>query len=337
MTSEMTKLRFVETITRRQSRSALLASLLSAPVCAFALVGGAGQDPNTANTPWAGVGSLTIGGNIFSGTVIAPGYILTAAHVIAGQDPTNVTFQLNAGAAETFTSTQIFVNPAYTGTTAGNMPGDPTIHADLAIIKLASTPTFSLAGYELYAGQIKGQNLSFVSYAGNRSVKSTGENVADIVFRSPLDVAHTYLFDFDGPDLSTNQIGYDTAQYGTLGENREASFVPGDSGSAAFIQVDGRWQLAGINTFQATFMGGPTASGAFGTGGGGVVVGAYAPWIASVIAVPVPEPEPWLVLLSGMGLMGFVLRRRNGQFPPQIGTVLFSLTSTNSDQGKQAR
>jgi len=294
-------------------RKAFLTSLLSMPICAFALVGGAGADANTADSPWAGVGSLTVGGNVFSGTVIAPGYILTAAHVVTGRDPSSLVFQLNAGTTETIAADQIFVNPSYTGTTAGNAPGDPTIHADLAIIRLASIPTSSANAYDFYAGNLQGQNLSFVSYAGSTSVKRTGENVADVVFRSPLGAAQTYLFDFDGPNFSTNQIGYNTAPYGTLGENREASFVPGDSGSAAFIHADGEWKLAGINTFQVTFLGGPTESGSFGTGGGGVAINAYAPWITSVIATPVPEPEPWLVLLGGMGLMAFSLRHQVGR------------------------
>jgi hypothetical protein len=277
---------------------------------ALALVGGAGADPNTVNSPWAGVGSLSVGGSKFTGTVIAPGYILTAAHVIAGQDPSNITFQLNAGTAQTFAAAQVFVNPLYTGTTSDNLPGDPTVHSDLAIIRVEGSEDFGTSGYGLYSGSIKGQNLTFVSYAGSDTVKRTGENIADVVFNSASGVAQSYLFDFDGPDLSTNRLGFNIPENGTLGVNREASFVSGDSGSSAFIHVNGQWQLAGINTFQAFYSEGPATSGAFGTGGGGVLLAPYASWIASVVTAPVPEPEPWLLLSTGIGLLGASFRYR---------------------------
>jgi hypothetical protein len=103
--------------------------------------------------------------------------------------------------------------------------------------------------------------------------------------------------------LTTNYLGG-----ATLGANREASLVQGDSGSAAFVKVNGQWELAGINTFEAFFAGGPTVSGAYGTGGGGVVLSSYLPWITSVMAVP--EPSEWLMLLAGMGLIGGLQRRR---------------------------
>lgn len=282
----------------------------AAPVCAFALVGGAGADPNTAGSPWAGVGSLTVGGGTFTATVIAPGYVLTAAHVLAGSNPANVSFQLNAGSAEVFSASQFYVNPLYTGTAAENLSTDPTVHADLAIIKLAGSTPMAVPTYGLYSGSLRGQDLSFVSYAGSSTVKRTGENIVDAVFSDAAGLAQTYLFDFDGPDLSTNRLGFDMPANGTLGANREASFVGGDSGSSAFIQVQGQWQLAGINTYQATFAEGPATSGAFGTGGGGVVVSTYAAWINSVIATPVPEPQAWAMLLAGLGLLGGAARQR---------------------------
>jgi len=290
-----------------------VATALAAPMCAFALVGGAGVDLNTADSPWAGVGSLTVGGNTFTATVIAPGYVLTAAHVLAGSNPANVSFQLNAGSAEVFSASQIYVSPLYTGSTAGNLSTDPTVHADLAIIRLAGSTPIGVPSYGLYSGNVRGQDLSFVSYAGSSTVKQTGENMADMVYSNAAGLAQTYLFDFDGPDLSTNRLGFNMPANGTLGANREASFVGGDSGSSAFIQVQGQWQLAGINTYQATFAVGPATSGAFGTGGGGVVVSSYAQWINSVIATPVPEPQAWAMLLAGLGLLGGAARRQRNQ------------------------
>ncbi len=290
-------------LARRAARCALLAAL-AAPLGALALAGGAGVDPNTGASPWAGVGSLSVGGNLFTGTLIAPGYILTAAHVAAGADPSSISFQTNAGSSQTYSASQVFINPDYTASTGGNIAGDPTNHADLAIIRLSDAVPSDVPFYSLFSGNLQGKALTFVSYAGSTTVKKTGENVADLLFADAKGIRQTYAFDYDGPNLTSNHLGG-----GTLGANREASLVPGDSGSSAFVMVNGQWQLAGINTFQAYFTAGQT-SGQYGTAGGGVVLSTYAPWINSVILTPVPEPESGLMLIAGLGLLGLVSRGR---------------------------
>lgn len=283
-----------------------LATLLALPFSASALVGGAGVDANTASSPWAGVGSLNVGGSLFTGTLIAPGYVLTAAHVVSGASAGSVAFELNAGSSFSVSASDIFINPDYTGSTTGNVAGDPTNHNDLAIIKLASAVGAGVPFYNLYAGNMQGADLNFVSFAGSPTVKKTGENMADVVYTSADGSNSTYLFDYDGPTLATNMVGG-----GTLGANREASLVSGDSGSSAFVNVNGQWELAGINTFEATFAGGPTASGAYGTGGGGVTLAGYAAWINSVVTAPVPEPDSEGLMLLGLAMVAGMARRRS--------------------------
>jgi hypothetical protein len=238
--------------------------------------------------------------------MIAPGYVLTAAHVVGGAAASDVSFQINAGSSYSIAASQIFVNPDYTGTTAGNVAlQDPTIHNDLAIIRLANAPDTVVPSYSLFTGDLLGADLNFVSFGNSSTIKKTGENIADLLVSNAANTNKNYIFDFDGPDLSTNVLGG-----GSLGANREATLVSGDSGSAAFVNVNGQWQLAGINTFEAFVSGGPTTPGAYGTLGGGVALAGYSSWISSVVAAPVPEPESWQLLFTGLTvLLTFRTRR----------------------------
>lgn len=277
---------------------------MALPLSVQALVGGAGVDPNLADSPWAGVGSLRIGNSAYTATLIAPGYILTAAHVAAGAELSGISFQTHAGASLSYAASRVFLNPDYTASASGNLAGDPTHHADLAIIRLAEAVPPGIPSYGLYSGPLQGRLLSFVSYGGSATAKKTGENVADLLFADTEGVQQTYVFDYDGSDLSSNYLGG-----GTLGANREASLVPGDSGSAAFVLVKGQWQLAGINTFQGYFNAGQS-SGQYGTAGGGVVLSSHASWINSIVLTPVPEPGNMVMLLAGLGLVGAIAGRR---------------------------
>jgi len=261
------------------AHSALIAALAS-PMSAFALVGGAGPSPSSADSPWVGVGSLSVNGSLFTATLIAPGYVLTAAHVVTGAEPSKIRFQLNAGSSDAISASKVFINPGYNGRTSANVPGDPTVHSDLAIIKLSSDVPSNVPVWQVFTGGLLSHDLNFVSFGGSTTTRTTGENMVDRVYVDGTGTPQTYLFDYDGPDLSTNWLGA-----GTLGENREANLVGGDSGSAAFVNVNGQWKLAGINTFRVTVALG--TSGIIGTGGGGVILSSYLPWITSVLT-PVP-------------------------------------------------
>jgi hypothetical protein len=271
-----------------------------APLQAFALAGGSGIDPNSQTSPYLGVGSLHTNDGYFSATLIAPGYAITAAHVLAGKSASDVTFQINGDTPYSMTGAQIFVNPGWTGFNASS---DGLVHNDLAIIKLSTDAPATVPYYSLYTGPMAGKAMTFVSYAGTQAQKSTGMNMADIVFNGTNPATQgtneVFLFDYDGPTLSTNHTGG-----GTLGANQEATFVGGDSGSAAFVDDNGVMKLAGVNTFAVFFSGGPTQQGAFGTGGGGQILSGYSTWIDSVVTAPVPEPQTWLMLVAGLGLVG---------------------------------
>lgn len=282
---------------------------LTAAGPALALSGGAGAQTLPGDSPWSGVGSLSVNGQLFTATLIAPDYVLTAAHVVNGADASSVVFRTAAGESFSSVASAIYIDPAYTGSTAGNLAGDPTVHGDLAIIRLADAAPTDLGAYSLYTGDLYHQTISMVSHGGSITQATTGANRVDLLFADAAGQDQTYVFDRDGSALSSNMIGADVPANGTLGEGVEAGIVNGDSGSAAFVYVNGGWQLAGINTFSLLFAGGSTTQGDVGTGGGGIVLASQMDWIQSVISAPVPEPEPAWMLLAGLAVLGGRLRR----------------------------
>ncbi|MCK9991209.1 MAG: hypothetical protein RugAbin2_02223 [Rugosibacter sp.] len=271
-------------------------------------------DPNTVNSPWAGVGSLSItkarGTGTFTAALIAPNYVLTAAHVVTGVPPGAITFNLNFGGnlTQQIGATEIFIHPGYRGF------NNPNLNDDLAIVRLARPAIPDVPIYSLLRNALpRGATMTFVGYGSSGSgntgptidsspaIKRTGQNNAD---QFTLDddgsgKAEVYYFDFDGPTAANNLMGGPT-----LGNTLETSVSGGDSGSPAFIQdSSGIWRLAGVNTFTFTSMQKQTAS-TFGTGGGGMLVSSYADWIDGIIATPVPEPSTYALLLAGLGLIG---------------------------------
>ena len=277
---------------------AVVAALFS--TTSFALVGGS-IDPNTAVSPWASVGSITIGTGVYSGVLLDSQHVLTAAHVVSGQVAAagNVSFSLNAGdLSQTLTAASISVYGGYTGTTPGS---DGVWHDDLAVITLSTPITGVVPIYGLYSGSMQGQTISMVGYGGTgATVKKAGENVVDVVFNDD-DIAgsttnEVFVFDLDN--------GATNGPYGGSALSMEAGYTGGDSGSPVFVSVDGVWKIAGTSTFTGT----STLRGG-GSIGGGTIVASYIPWIQQqMLITPVPEPQAWLMMLAGLGLVGAAVR-----------------------------
>lgn len=250
---------------------------------AHALIGGSGlQDPDP-KAAWAGVGSLDNGkGGLFTATPLDRRHVITAAHVVGGADARKVSFRLSVNGGFVSSATALHVHPAFRGMAAHNPAKDPTAHCDLALIRLADPLPESVPIPPVFTGDLAGRTLTLVSHGGSTTLVSVGENMADVLFPDDLGRPATFLFDFDGPDLSTNRLGPGLRVNGTLGAKREAALAGGDSGSAAFVFADGLWWLAGINSFRMTFNTPPDAGG-YGVAGGGIVLGTYTDWIQSVI------------------------------------------------------
>jgi len=302
----------------RVRRALLVSGLLAASLGtrrAHAIIGGAPDlepadtperrvDPNSSSSPWSGVGSLTVlhtetgeTQGTYTASAIDILHILTAAHVVHGKSPERILFNLNFGGDFThrIAASEVHVHPDYAGFRADQRTG--FVHDDLAIVRLSSPLPFGVTLYRIYPQPLpprtvitlvgygaSGDGINGITTPGQPSVKRVGRNVLDRVMRDNggRSVFEIYLFDFDGPDVTSNRIGGLT-----LGNDVEATLAGGDSGSPALVPgPQGAWWIAGVNTFVA-----PQGAGQsrFGSIGGGTLLYSYLPWIESIMkgsAVP---------------------------------------------------
>jgi hypothetical protein len=131
-----------------------------------------------------------------------------------------------------------------------------------------------------------------------------------------LDVDYTY-------NNRANRMGFDSelalwrsnsdGSFTLVAENDDYDIHAGDGGSVhrydAFIQVDnaaaGRY-VVGVARYPASAdnLGWTSSSG---------VIAADRQYGLEVSVSPVPEPGEWALMLSGVGLIGFIARRRSGK------------------------
>lgn len=227
-----------------------------------------------------------------SGVLIAPDWVLTAAHnlVLA----TAGTFTINGNP---YTSTQLIRHPSYQNS-------NPFGGFDLGLVKLSS-PVAGVTPATLYDGSAElAQMAVFVGY-GFKGTGLTGyqaldnqkrafQNMIDGNFGNPAVLLGS---DFDNPHSPADSDFGDVTPL-----NLEGSVAPGDSGGGVFLTVGSQTYLAGVISFVAGRDG--NANGDYGDVTAFGRVAAFNPWIMSTI----PEPAV-TVLLAGAGLAVLIGRR----------------------------
>lgn len=276
-------------------------------------------DPNTAGSTWTGVGSVVVSGGTYSGVVVAPQFVLTAAHVVGSAAPAAVQFVLNYGGDQTHT---------IQAESIARYPSASFPYDDLALIRLVQPVPPGVRIYPLWReGIAPGQRIVIVGYgasgsgttgvsvAAARTVKRGGQNTIDLV-QTTVDSSGRsslfYLYDFDGPTGSGPFGG------ATLGNSIETLVAGGDSGSPAFVVESDGTRLVGINTFVTTTSG-TTIDYRFGTIGGGMLLPRpeFLAWIDTTTGyttvdtstLDVPTLPQWAVVCGMISLVGVAWKR----------------------------
>jgi hypothetical protein len=220
------------------------------------------------------------------GILIAPGWVLTAAHLLTAAS--SGTFTLDGTA---YTSTQLFTDPSWDGNASDG--------SDFGLVYLGSSLT-PIPPPLLYSGSsLLGQTATFVGY-GFTGTGLTGwktldgqkrgfQNVVDVNNVNFGNVASVFGATFDNP---------------TSGDALplEGCVAPGDSGGGVFVLDSSQYYLAGVISFVAATDG--NANSSYSDISGFDSIAPAMPWITSVV------PEPSTFTLLAMSAVALVLRRK---------------------------
>jgi len=307
----------LEGVKSKLARVFLLLLLMLSPAAKAVVINTLSGNGNTnapADDPgWANVGYI----NGASGIYLGAGWVLTAAHVGAG----NITFLGTSYAPLAGTTVQLTNNTI-----------DRTTNTDLLMFQLASTPaglgSLTLASTAptlgsgvtmIGAGRDRGGLIQWnvdtgadpwtwtqVSSGGNFAGYQTSETSLMRWGTNAVSTTDVWVNATNGvPDVKSFATTFNAL---TLNDN-EAQAVLGDSGGAVFTKKESAWELSGVMFTVAGFEGQPSAATTpvFGNATFSADLSFYRSQIMSII----PEPSTYaLLVLSMLGVGIYVLRRR---------------------------
>ncbi|MFZ5776000.1 MAG: Calx-beta domain-containing protein [Thermodesulfobacteriota bacterium] len=275
----------------------------------------------TGDSEWTGVARIHDGQVTGSGVLLSTGlHLLTVAHlldelVVAEGE---VLFDTPDGrVSRRILTTELYPEMLIT---------EQGVWHDLALVTLEQAAPEAAARYALYtgddevgliatlAGYGQAQDSGGVALPESGATRRAGENTIDSV-GTPLalfawhgSLDEQLFYDYDDGTVAHDTLGLLLADPDLGLGGAEAMITPGDSGGGLFVEQDGAWQVAGINSYvtrwASTDLTG-IAEGSQGDVGVATRVSSYAEWIETStgqLQTPVPQastpPAPGRVPLQ---------------------------------------
>ena len=261
--------------------------------------------------------SVGASGYIASGVLISPEWVLTAAHVIEGNDflgggVSNMTFTLFSGMDSfVYTAMEWIPHPGWAATS-----GDYLAGYDIGLVRLSTSvtgfqpatlyPNDTLA---IQAGTIVGFGNTGTGLTGSQQgtfgTKRAGENMIDAQ-GDGTSISSSILFvDFDHPDDPTESVIGDASPLPL-----EYISAQGDSGGGLFITEGVNTYLLAITSFGWGYTD-EVADSDYGDLAGFTATRPFQAWIETTTAVP--EPGTWAAAALLAAAAAVMRRRRAGR------------------------